>query len=99
MDFSVKEINNMVIILIGLAIHNKTQDYIKSETETKCFVSFGSLNTDFSMDLHVKSNEVELLKHKLLVYDIMLSVFDCDRLIFISYVSPGMKKTIMGLII
>ena len=60
MDFSVKEINNMVIILIGLAIHNKTQDYLKSETETKCFVSFGSLNTDFSMDLHVKSNEFEL---------------------------------------
>lgn len=94
MDFSVKEINNMVIILIGLAIHNKTQDYIKSETETKCFVSFGSLNTDFSMDLHVKSNEFELL-----ALHHPLSVFDCDRLIFISYVSPGMKKTIMGLII
>ena len=99
MDFSVKEINNMVIILIGLAIHNKTQDYIKSETETKCFVSFGSLNTDFSMDLHVKLNEFELLKHILLVLHHPLSVFDCDRLIFISYVSPGMKKTIMGLII
>ena len=99
MDFSVKEINNMVIILIGLAIHNKTQDYIKSETETKCFVSFGSLNTDFSMDLHVKSNEFELLKHILLVLHHPLSVFDCDRLISISYVSLGKKETIMGVII